>query len=103
MKDLKFCPKCGQQSLKWDGEKKWNCSECDYILFHNVAGAVAVNVPSSFLLSFEFEHPEKSNPVASVQASINFERVNGINNSLCCSAWKFILDNQHSKKLPRLC
>ena len=42
MKDLKFCPKCGQQSLKWDGEKKWNCCKCDYVLFHNVAGAVAV-------------------------------------------------------------
>ena len=42
MKDLKFCPKCGKSTLLWDGEKKWNCSNCDYALFHNVAGAVAV-------------------------------------------------------------
>ena len=42
MIDLKFCPKCGKTSLKWDGEKKWSCSNCDYVLFHNVAGAVAV-------------------------------------------------------------
>lgn len=44
MNALKFCPKCGNESLKWDGEKKWSCSECDYVLFHNVAGAVAVLV-----------------------------------------------------------
>lgn len=42
MSDLKFCPKCGKSSLQWDGEKKWSCSNCDYVLFHNVAGAVAV-------------------------------------------------------------
>ena len=42
MNDLKFCPKCGNETLIWDGEKKWSCSHCDYVLFHNVAGAVAV-------------------------------------------------------------
>ena len=42
MNDLKFCPKCGEKTLQWDGEKKWNCTNCDYVLFHNVAGAVAV-------------------------------------------------------------
>lgn len=42
MNDLKYCPKCGKPSLIWDGEKKWTCSNCDYVLFHNVAGAVAV-------------------------------------------------------------
>lgn len=42
MTDLKFCPKCGKLTLLWDGEKKWSCSNCDYVLFHNVAGAVAV-------------------------------------------------------------
>lgn len=42
MKQLSFCPKCGHQSLIWDGEKKWSCSDCDYVLYHNCAGAVAV-------------------------------------------------------------
>ncbi len=42
MNDLKYCPKCGNPALKWDGEKKWSCSNCEYVLFHNVAGAVAV-------------------------------------------------------------
>ena len=42
MSDLKYCPKCGNETLNWNGEKKWSCSNCDYVLFHNVAGAVAV-------------------------------------------------------------
>lgn len=42
MQILKFCPKCGDNTLQWDGEKKWSCTNCDYVLFHNVAGAVAV-------------------------------------------------------------
>jgi NAD+ diphosphatase len=40
--DLNYCPKCGNKTLNWDGEKKWSCSSCDYVLFHNIAGAVAV-------------------------------------------------------------
>lgn len=42
MEELKFCPKCGHKTLQWNGQKKWSCSDCDYVLFHNVAGAVAV-------------------------------------------------------------
>lgn len=42
MTDLKFCPQCSHETLQWDGEKKWSCSHCDFVLFHNVAGAVAV-------------------------------------------------------------
>lgn len=42
MSDLKYCSKCGNKTLNWDGEKKWSCSYCNYVLFHNVAGAVAV-------------------------------------------------------------
>jgi len=42
MKLLKYCPSCGQQSLHWDGEKKWSCPHCNFSLYNNVAGAVAV-------------------------------------------------------------
>lgn len=42
MTELKYCPKCSDESLLWDGEKKWNCSVCDFVLFHNCAAAVAV-------------------------------------------------------------
>lgn len=42
MKTLKYCPNCGKESLDWDGEKKWSCHHCDFRLYNNVAGAVAV-------------------------------------------------------------
>lgn len=42
MEELTYCPQCGKPTLLWDGEKKWSCSHCDFVMFHNVAGAVAV-------------------------------------------------------------
>lgn len=42
MEDLKFCPKCGKDTLIWDGNIKWTCSNCDFVLFNNTAAAVAV-------------------------------------------------------------
>ncbi|WP_294295992.1 NUDIX domain-containing protein [uncultured Chryseobacterium sp.] len=42
MKILKYCPNCGKESLNWDGEKKWSCPNCNFTLYNNVAGAVAV-------------------------------------------------------------
>ena len=61
MQDLKFCPKCGNESLSWDGEKKWNCKDCDYVLFHNVAGAVAVVIKcgDEILLTRRNQEPKK--------------------------------------------
>lgn len=40
--NLKFCPKCGTKSLVYDGEKKWYCPDCQFVLYHNCAAAVAV-------------------------------------------------------------
>lgn len=61
MEYLKFCPKCGNKSLKWDQEKKWNCKVCDYVLFHNVAGAVAVVMKcgDEILLTRRNQEPKK--------------------------------------------
>lgn len=42
MTELTFCSKCGQQKLNWDGKQKWSCGICDYVLYHNIAAAVAV-------------------------------------------------------------
>ncbi|MBB4808021.1 NADH pyrophosphatase NudC (nudix superfamily) [Chryseobacterium defluvii] len=42
MKILKYCPSCSRDSLHWDGEKKWSCPNCNFTLYNNVAGAVAV-------------------------------------------------------------
>lgn len=61
MEDLRFCPKCGNESLNWDGEKKWNCDKCDFVLFHNVAGAVAVIIrfKNEILLTRRNQEPKK--------------------------------------------
>lgn len=61
MNCLKFCSKCGHETLIWDGEKKWNCSNCDYVLFHNVAGAVAVIIKfkNEILLTRRNQEPKK--------------------------------------------
>lgn len=39
---MKFCPQCGDKTLAWDKKQKWSCKTCGFILFHNVAAAVAV-------------------------------------------------------------
>jgi NADH pyrophosphatase NudC (nudix superfamily) len=39
-----YCPKCGQKELKWDQEKKLYCPTCYFVLYHNIASAVAVVV-----------------------------------------------------------
>ena len=61
MEPLRFCPKCDNESLNWDGEKKWNCGKCGFVLFHNVAGAVAVIIRSKdeILLTKRNQEPKK--------------------------------------------
>lgn len=61
MEDLKFCPKCGRETLIWDGKKKWSCRDCDYVLFHNVAGAVAVVIKheNEILFTRRNQEPKK--------------------------------------------
>lgn len=61
MKTLKFCPECGNETLEWDGEKKWSCPECGFNLYNNVAGAVAVIVrcKDEILLTRRNQDPQK--------------------------------------------
>lgn len=61
MRDLKYCPKCGKETLNWDGEKKWSCRNCVYVLFHNVAGAVAVIIKhgNEILFTRRNQEPKK--------------------------------------------
>ena len=44
MLKLDYCPQCGAPNLEWQEEKKWHCQACDFVLYHNVASAVAVVV-----------------------------------------------------------
>lgn len=58
MHALRYCPKCGRETLNWDGEKKWSCSNCEYVLFHNVAGAVAVIIKNGNEILFTRRNQE---------------------------------------------
>ena len=60
MENLTFCPKCGNKTLQWDGEKKWSCV-CDFVLYNNVAGAVAVLIKcgEEYLFTKRNQEPKK--------------------------------------------
>lgn len=42
MKQLKFCPHCGKETLEFNGLNKIFCTDCNFSLYHNTAAAVAV-------------------------------------------------------------
>jgi len=42
MKKFNYCPSCGASDLLFDGVKEFNCKECSFAYYHNVASAVAV-------------------------------------------------------------
>ncbi|MBO4233616.1 NUDIX domain-containing protein [Riemerella anatipestifer] len=39
---LKYCPKCGKETLVFTDLRKFSCNECSFVLYHNCAAAVAV-------------------------------------------------------------
>ena len=41
MKIFNFCPSCGSKDIFFDDIKKFNCKECSFTFFNNVATAVA--------------------------------------------------------------
>ncbi len=42
MNTLSFCPRCGNSSLTFVNDKNLFCTDCEFTLYHNIAGAVAV-------------------------------------------------------------
>lgn len=61
MNQLNFCPKCSQKTLLFSEGKKWHCSECDFVLYHNCAAAVAVVIScgNEILLTKRNQEPAK--------------------------------------------
>jgi NADH pyrophosphatase NudC (nudix superfamily) len=39
---FKFCPNCGSQKVTYTNNFKLHCNDCDFVLYHNIAAAVAV-------------------------------------------------------------
>ncbi len=42
MKELKYCPNCGKETLSYVNNRKWSCSDCHLSIYNNVAAAVAL-------------------------------------------------------------
>lgn len=61
MIQLKYCPNCRSEQLHWDGEKKWHCPNCNFVLFHNVAAAVSVMIicKDEILFNRRNQEPQK--------------------------------------------
>ena len=58
MENLRFCPKCGRETLLWDNLVKWSCSNCDFVLYNNTAAAVAVIITYENELFFTVRNQE---------------------------------------------
>jgi NAD+ diphosphatase len=39
---FKFCPSCASQNFTYHNNFKFHCNDCDFVLYHNIAAAVAV-------------------------------------------------------------
>ena len=39
---FKFCPNCSSQDFDYTNNFKFNCHTCDFVLYHNIAEAVAI-------------------------------------------------------------
>lgn len=61
MEELKFCPKCGHETLIWNGISKLSCSNCDFAMYQNVAAAVAVLIKyqEKYLFTRRNKDPKK--------------------------------------------
>ena len=39
---FKYCPNCASKNFTYDNNFKFHCLDCDFVLYHNIAAAVAV-------------------------------------------------------------
>lgn len=39
---FKFCPNCASKNFTYDNNFKFHCHDCNFVLYHNIAAAVAV-------------------------------------------------------------
>ena len=46
--DFNLCPKCGSKNIINHGNRKWDCQDCDFDLYNNVAAAVGVIIKDKF-------------------------------------------------------
>lgn len=58
---ISYCPQCGSKSLVWPTEKNFTCTACNFVLYLNIAAAVAVIIEcqGKILLGVRRHEPKK--------------------------------------------
>jgi NAD+ diphosphatase len=58
---FKFCPNCGSQNIEYLNNFKFSCNTCDFILYHNIAAAVAIvfTLEDKILFTVRNVNPDK--------------------------------------------
>ena len=58
---IRFCPKCGQESLLFEGKSAIKCTQCQFLYYHNAATTadVLIRVGSEVLLAYRAVDPQK--------------------------------------------
>lgn len=58
---IKYCPQCGSKALTWPSPKHFTCADCGFVLYLNIAAAVAVIIEcqGKILLGVRRYEPKK--------------------------------------------
>ncbi|NNT73072.1 NUDIX domain-containing protein [Flavobacterium sp. IMCC34852] len=58
---FKFCPSCSSQDFDYTNNFKFHCKHCDFVLYHNIAAAVAVvfTLEDKILFTIRNVNPDK--------------------------------------------
>jgi len=58
---IKYCPQCGSEALTWPSPKHFTCTACNFVLYLNIAAAVAVIIEcqGKLLLGVRRHDPKK--------------------------------------------
>ncbi len=60
--DFKFCPMCAGKNITNINNRKWECSDCGFVLYNNSAAAVGLIIVNSFgqiLMEIRTKEPKK--------------------------------------------
>ncbi|MDO6695416.1 NUDIX domain-containing protein [Aliiglaciecola sp. 3_MG-2023] len=58
---FKYCPKCQSSDISFEGQRYWDCGNCDFVYFHNTAAGVAglIKYRNQLLFTVRAKNPEQ--------------------------------------------
>lgn len=55
---INFCPNCKSEDFSFENDFKFHCKSCDFVLYHNIAAAVAVIIKHDDKILFTVRNVE---------------------------------------------